>query len=106
MTLVITTQASGIILGSYTYNPFLITKSGTISGSDYGILGDFGTFWSITNQGAIEANNGLGVYLPSGGKLTNAAGASIIGSFLGVSIAGKPDAIARTGTVTNQGTIV
>ncbi len=86
--------------------PVLITGTGTVTGSSYGIAGDASAAWSIVNDGTINGSNvaaGRGIYLNQGGSVTNGsasyAAASITGGVQGVRIVGA------AGTVTNAGTI-
>jgi collagen type I/II/III/V/XI/XXIV/XXVII alpha len=75
-----------------------ITNTGSIVGSNVGVYGGAGTFAapiSITNSGYVYGSD-TGIDLTDGGRVTNLAGGTILGT-VGITI--------TTGTVTNAGTI-
>ena len=83
-----------------------VTATGTISASSgQGLVNAVGVVVTLTNMGQVTAtaNGRDGVYLGSGGIVTNGGGAGggyIAGSAVGVMIGGG------TGTVSNSGTVV
>ncbi len=95
----------GVTLTTASQNPVLITGTGTIDvpgafGS--AIYVDFGIAGSITNDGLLEAPNGYGIVLRSGGSITNGSTLAKSAKITGGVIAVK---IRIHGTVDNFGTI-
>ncbi|HEX3860168.1 MAG TPA: Ig-like domain-containing protein [Stellaceae bacterium] len=110
---------SGIFAGTYTtgivlsipaaQNPATITGTGYVTNTDaasYGgdaVYGLSGVPWRLTNIGTVQDTLAAGVFLASGGTVTNGVGlgasALITGYTAGVQIAGV------AGTVLNRGTI-
>jgi hypothetical protein len=96
---------ANLVLTQASQNPVTITATGTIhTAAPNGIDGAFGSAWTIDNYGAIIGNGRSGVYLASGGNVTNGASnatsALITGGTYGVVILGA------AGTVANDGTII
>ena len=75
----------------------IVTNGRSISGGNDGVLIS-GAIGTVANDGSITGANFEGVYLGSGGSVTNAASASISGGANGVLVLGG-------GTVTDDGTI-
>jgi hypothetical protein len=97
----------GINLTSASQNPLIITGTGTVNVAGAyasAIYGNFGIPGTVTNAGLLEAANGYGIFLRSGGTITNgstiATSAKITGGVDGVKIG-----IHGSGTVSNFGTI-
>jgi fibronectin-binding autotransporter adhesin len=97
----------GVTLTTASQNPVLVTGGGTIDvAGNYAsaIYGYFGIVGTITNDGLLEAPNGYGIFLRSGGSITNgstlATGAKITGGVDAVRIG-----IHGPGTVDNFGTM-
>ncbi len=100
-------HTTGIVLKTpIVTNPVTIASGAYVNSfspsySGDAVYGKSGTAWNVTNNGTILATypTGSGIDLRSGGRVTNAATASITGHVDGVTIGGA------TGTVTNLGTI-
>jgi T5SS/PEP-CTERM-associated repeat protein len=91
--------ANGITLTSPAYvNPVVIDAGVTVSAYGVAIAASIGS-WTIENSGSVASTStaGVGIYLSSGGLVTNAAAASITGS-TAVHLPGA-------GTVINAGSI-
>jgi hypothetical protein len=112
------THTSGVVLSNPTaQNPATIASGAYISntGSAHGgtaLYGDTGTDWYVFNVGTIVGTypgiaqrSGPGIYLKSGGNITNATSAQIIGYGEGVKIDGVLNSAPSPGRVTNLGTI-
>ncbi len=94
---------ANLVLTQASQDPVTITAAGTINtAAPNAIYGSFGTVWSIANYGTVHGEY-RGIYLASGGTVTNGSGnvtsASISGALYGVLIRGA------AGSVTNDGTI-
>ncbi|HEV2337015.1 MAG TPA: hypothetical protein VGS13_16030, partial [Stellaceae bacterium] len=118
---IITTQTitQTVTLGPGTYpnyaSPLTITSTGvvevnsTIAGVA-GILGPVGPAGTVTNLGTVASigSQGIGVYLLSGGFVTNGASgataALITGSETGIDISGSAGTIANFGTIASTAT--
>jgi VCBS repeat-containing protein len=101
MTTISNSTTIGITLTSPTdVNPIVVNPGITVAntGIGYGIYAS-GGFWTIQNDGKISSADRDGVFLISGGSVTNAASASITGYGDGVAC----DGVA--GTVVNSGKI-
>ena len=72
------------ITGSSTIGVTLLvnptTIAGTIATSGYAVYGPATKAWTLVNDGRIDSSNAVGVYLPGGGKVTNAKHDSIGGN--------------------------
>ncbi|SED63550.1 hypothetical protein SAMN05519104_3975 [Rhizobiales bacterium GAS188] len=75
------------------------TSTGTITGHKFGVFLE-GGFTTLANYGSISGATYDGVVLGLGGMVTNAAGASISGTSIGVYVKYR-----AAGTVTNSGSI-
>ena len=103
MTTISASSTIGIYLSSPSYtNPVVINPGVTISSSGNGVYGFIGP-WTIENYGGVASALENGVYLGSGGLITNAASASISG-FDGVNITGGVGTVVNDGSITGNTT--
>ena len=76
---------------------------GSIAGLSAGVYGGWRAVSTVTNAGSIGAtgSNGAGVYLAGGGGITNQAGGSISGAYIGVTILGGSGRVTNAGKISN-----
>ena len=111
-TTISTSGTVGVNLTAASQNPVTVTGTGTIdTGGTYAsaIYGYYGVPGTITNSGLLEAPNGYGIFLRSGGTITNgstaATGARITGGVDGVKLgAHGPGTVDNFGTIASTGT--
>ena len=93
---------TGITLSNAaTQNPATVTGTGHInvtSASSSGIYGTNATAWSIYNFGTVIAY-ARGVFLNSGGTITNAAAGLIRSNYRGIEIGGGLGAVTNAGSI-------
>jgi len=103
MTTISASSTIGIYLSSPSYtNPVVINPGVTISNSGNGVYAFIGA-WTIENYGRITSPLGNGVYLGSGGMITNAASASISGVDA-INITGGIGIVVNDGSITGNTT--
>ncbi len=98
----IANSTTEIYLSSPLYsNPVVIDPNVVVSGGPAGIYASTGS-WAIENAGGIAGTytSGIGVFLKSGGSVTNGDTAYVIGGYRGVYIAGG------AGSVLNESSVV
>ena len=107
---------TGIVLSNAsTQNPALIDPSGFVTNNttaNFGnaIVGDSGTAWTVANFGTIEGTgtSSDGVWLQSGGSVTNGASGTasplVSGVVNGVQIDAATGSVSNFGTITGTGT--
>jgi filamentous hemagglutinin len=78
------------------------TIAGSIATSGYAVYGPATKAWTLVNDGRIDSSNAVGVYLPGGGKVTNAKHDSIGGNDEAVFMVGKAS-ISNAGTMAANG---
>jgi hypothetical protein len=105
----VTNAASGSITGGgngvhILGNVGTVVNDGSIAGFLHGVVLDSGG--SVVNDGSIAGTgtNGFGVYLTTGGSVTNAATASIMGGSHGVEVTGAAGTVVNAGVIINSGT--
>jgi hypothetical protein len=102
------TYTSSVTLTSASYlNPVTVSATGLLlGGTGDGLDSLTGPAWTVVNQGRIAATgtNELGVYLRSGGSVTNAASASISGGFMGIKVSGGAGTVVNDGNIAGTGT--
>jgi Hint domain len=109
MTTISTNSTVGIVLGSPSYvNPISITSGVTISSDNYAVRAPSGS-WTIQNSGTLLGNEtsltGKGIFLSTGGSVTNESGALISG-FVGVWGYTSDLSVVNAGNITgNQATV-
>jgi hypothetical protein len=97
-------------------NPFTVTSSGLVEvnstiANAIGILGNAGFAWTIANLGTVESvgSLGVGIYLKSGGVVTNGASdatqALTGGSYSGVVVNGGLGTVSNFGTIQGNGVV-
>jgi hypothetical protein len=94
---------SGITL-SGTYNPVYFTGSiNTDTGN--ALTGPAGTLWTVVNSGLIDSAGvfAYGIYLASGGSVTNQSAGSISGADAGVAVQVAAGTVINTGTINATG---
>jgi hypothetical protein len=69
----------------------------TDAGGPDGVFGKSGIAWTVANFGTVLAQDA--VFLESGGSVSNAAGAELLGSGLGVVIDGGAGAVSNSGSI-------
>jgi hypothetical protein len=96
-----------------TQNPVTVAANGTVNAATgNGISGLAGFAWTVTNLGTVEGRaakgSAIGVYLSSGGRLTNGSASStkalIEGRTQGVEILGKAGTVVNFANIENIGT--
>src|SRR5229473_759392 len=96
-------------------NPATVTSTGLVdvnstTANIVGILGNSGVAWTVTNLGTVKSigSLGVGIYLKSGGLVTNGASgtapALIDGSYAGLFINGGSGTVVNFGTIEGSGT--
>jgi hypothetical protein len=107
----ITTASSAVILTAAhyaTYNPLSIATTGGITNSaGSAIYSNAAESWTINNAGTI-ASTGIGatsggIFLKTGGTVTNVARGLISGVAYGVYIAGSGAGVTNSGTIAGTG---
>lgn len=78
------------------------TIAGTIATYGYAVYGPATKAWTLVNDGRIDSSNAVGVYLPGGGKVTNAKHGFIGGNDEAVFMVGKAS-ISNAGTMAANG---
>lgn len=97
-----------VTLSSPAEQPSSVTGTITVT-SGVALYGSAGTAWSITNSGLIRsqgtgASGGYGIYLLTGGDITNQSGGTVSGYAGGVLIKGAAGTVVNGGQVIATGT--
>jgi hypothetical protein len=103
------TYMNGIVLSGAIDNPSTMTAGSLVENSStsaYGgdaVFGKSGTAWTLTNYGALLGTlstiSSTGIYLASGGLVTNAQSGYVEGAYNGVEVGGASGSVANLGTV-------